>query len=77
MLTVHLFARVFVLVGDAPCHDFHHRRPASRRWTDYIHARQKDADNGCPTYPLGYIETWGLFEAIDENLASLSTAARI
>ena len=41
------------------------------------HARQKDADNGCPTYPLGYIETWGLFEAIDENLASLSTATRI
>jgi fatty acid desaturase len=77
MLTVHLFARVFVLVGDAPCHDFHHRRPASRRWTDYIHARQKDADSGCPTYPLGYIETWGLFKAIDENLASLSTAARI
>ena len=77
MLTVHLFARVFVLVGDAPCHDFHHRRPASRRWTDYIHARQNDADSGCPTYPLGYIETWGLFEAIDENLASLSTAARI
>jgi fatty acid desaturase len=77
MLTVHLFARVFVLVGDAPCHDFHHRRPASRRWTDYIHARQKDADSGCPTYPLGYIETWGLFEAIDENLASLSTASRI
>jgi fatty acid desaturase len=77
MLTIHLLSRVFVLVGDAPCHDFHHRRPASRRWTDYIHARQKDADSGCPTYPLGYIETWGLFEAIDENLASLSTAARI
>lgn len=77
MLTVHLFSRVFVLVGDAPCHDFHHRRPASRRWTDYIHARQKDADTGCQSFPLGYIETWGLIEAIDENLASLSTAGKI
>jgi hypothetical protein len=77
MLTVHLFSRVFVLVGDAPCHDFHHRRPASRKWTDYIHARQKDVDGGCPNFPLGYIETWGLFEAIDENLASLSTASKI
>jgi fatty acid desaturase len=77
MLTIHLLSRVFVLVGDAPCHDFHHRRPASRRWTDYIHARQKDADSGCPTYPLGYIETWGLLEAIDENLDSLSMATRI
>jgi fatty acid desaturase len=77
MLTIHLLSRIFVLVGDAPCHDFHHRRPASRRWTDYIHARQNDADSGCPTYPLGYIETWGLLEAIDESLDSLSTATRI
>ncbi|MEK0081882.1 fatty acid desaturase [Benzoatithermus flavus] len=72
MLTVQLFVRVFVLVGDAPCHDFHHRRPATKAWTDYIHARQRDVDAGCPGYPLNYGETWGLFRAIDENLATLS-----
>jgi fatty acid desaturase len=73
MLTLQLFVRLFVLVGDAPCHDFHHRRPATKRWTNYIHARQADVDAGCPGFPVNYIETWGLFRAIDENLESMST----
>jgi fatty acid desaturase len=72
MLTVHLFVRLFVLVGDAPCHDFHHRRPATRRWTTYIHARQQDSDAGSPGFPTGYFEAWGLMCAVDRNLASLS-----
>ncbi len=72
MLTVQLFVRLFVLVGDAPCHDFHHRRPAAKRWTNYIHARQADVDAGCPGFPVNYIETWGLFRAIDENLEAMS-----
>lgn len=72
MLTVQLFTRVFVLVGDAPCHDFHHRRPQKHLWTNYIHARQEDLDAGCPGFPLNYGESWGLINAIDENLASLS-----
>jgi fatty acid desaturase len=76
MLTVQLLVRVFVLVGDAPCHDFHHRRPATRDWTSYIHARQRDVDAGCPGYPLNYGESWGLFRAIDENLATLARTPR-
>jgi fatty acid desaturase len=72
LLTVHLFARIFVLVGDAPCHDFHHRKPATRRWTDYIHARQEDLDAGSPGFPAGYFEAWGLFQAIDQNLETLA-----
>jgi fatty acid desaturase len=75
MLTVHLFSRVFVLVGDAPCHDFHHRKPATRRWTNYIHARQQDLESGSPGFPTGYFETWGLFRAIDENLGSLAATS--
>lgn len=72
MLTVQLFVRLFVLVGDAPCHDFHHRRPATRRWTSYIHARQQDLDQGSPGFPAGYFENWGLMRAVDRNLATLS-----
>ncbi len=72
MLTVQLFARVFVLVGDAPAHDFHHRRPATKRWPSYIHARQQDEAAGCPGFPVNYQETWGLFRAVDENLASMA-----
>lgn len=72
MLTVQLLVRLFVLVGDAPCHDFHHRRPASRRWTSYIQARQADLEEGEVGARVFYQETWGLFRAVDENLASLS-----
>ena len=75
MLTVHLFVRLFVMVGDAPCHDFHHRKPASKKWTSYIHARQTDLDAGSPGYPAGYFECWGLFAAVDRNLASLAATA--
>ncbi len=75
MLTVQLLVRMFVLVGDAPCHDFHHRRPASKRWPNYIHARQDDADAGCPGFPLNYIESWGLFRAIDENFQAMARLA--
>src|SRR3546814_20241956 len=77
MLTVHLFSRLFVLVGDAPCHDYHHRRPGSRKWPSYIHERQADLLRGCPAYPVTYIETWGLFRAIDENLASLRATKKL
>ena len=72
MLTVQLFVRVFVLVGDAPCHDFHHRRPANKRWTDYTHARQDDVEAGCPGYPVNYVDTWGLFRALDQNFAAMA-----
>ena len=72
MLTVQLFVRLFVLVGDAPCHDFHHRRPASRRWVDYARARQKDRLAGCPGFPVNYCDSWGLFRTIDHNLATLA-----
>jgi hypothetical protein len=74
MLTLHLFERVFVLVGDAPAHDFHHRHPASRKWANYIQAREADRLAGCPNYPVNYGESWGLFRAIDENLALMSLA---
>jgi len=72
MLTLQLLARLVVLVGDAPCHDFHHRRPSSNRWTDYIHARQDDVDAGCPGFPVNYHDQWGLVHAIDDNLATLA-----
>lgn len=69
----HLLARVLVLVGDTPCHDYHHRRPSSREWPNAIFARQADLERGCPGYPQNYGEVWGLFRAIDEGFARLST----
>jgi hypothetical protein len=72
MVSLHLFARLFVLVGDTPCHDYHHRHPSSKEWTSYTHARHHDAKLGCPGYPITYSECWGLFNAIDANLQSIS-----
>ncbi len=72
MLVVQVLVRLVVLVGDAPCHDYHHRKPASRRWTDYIHARHNDAEAGSAVFKADYKETWGLFRAVDATLASLS-----
>lgn len=69
----HLLARLLVLVGDTPCHDYHHRRPSSRDWANAIFARQADLERGCPGYPQNYAEVWGLFRAIDEGFARLST----
>ena len=74
MLTVHLFSRVFVLVGDAPAHDYHHRRPGSREWANHIQARSRDRALGSPGFPANYIGSLGLFRAIDENLQSIANA---
>jgi fatty acid desaturase len=74
MLTAHLFARIFVLVGDAPAHDYHHRRPGSRDWPSHIDARARDRALGSPGFPVNYIGNLGLFAAIDANLASIANA---
>ncbi len=75
MLTVQLFVRVFVLVGDAPCHDYHHRHPATRRWTSYIQARQVDVD--APQNVGVYSDSWGLFRTVDAMLESLARTPRV
>ena len=74
LLTEHLVTRLFVLVGDAPCHDYHHRRPSAHDWPSYIHARQHDVERGCPGYPEPYAECWGMTSAIDQTLQSLADA---
>ncbi|MGB3518545.1 MAG: hypothetical protein WBA43_18960, partial [Elainellaceae cyanobacterium] len=71
-LTYHLPARALVLPGDAPCHDYHHRHPASQNWPNAIFARQQDLDAGCPGWPEPYLESWGLRAAMDAVLESLS-----
>lgn len=69
----HLPSRMLVLVGDAPCHDYHHRRPKSKDWSNYIFARQAEVLNPAPDWPA-YTEVWGVAAAIDATFASLSTA---
>ncbi|MBL1210480.1 fatty acid desaturase [Geminocystis sp. GBBB08] len=77
LMFYHLFCRIFILVGDTPCHDWHHRHPASPDWVNYIFARQQDLENGCPGWQENYTEIWGFYQAIDFNLESLSRLPKI
>lgn len=73
MLFYHLPARLFVLVGDLPNHDFHHRYPATPNWMVAAYARQLDIDGADPNAPP-YSEVWGLFQAIDVMFGGMSRA---
>lgn len=73
MLFLHFPSRYLVLTGDTVVHDFHHRRPMSRDWANYIFARDDDARAGHHGWPE-YRHVWGLVPAIDTVFASLSAA---
>ncbi len=73
MACVHFPARYLVLTGDTVCHDFHHRYPSTRNWSDYIFARQRDLEDGHPGWPA-YDQVWGLVPAINKVFDSLSAA---
>ena len=72
MLVVHLPARLFVLVGDLPQHDYHHRHARDNDWCHAAYGRQRDLEAGCPGWPEPYTACWGLREAIAANFALFS-----
>lgn len=74
MALYHFPARVLVVVGDLPNHDFHHRFPATSKWMYAAYARQQDIDKGHEGSP-SYIEIWGLGQAMDQMFQALSKAA--
>ncbi len=67
-LCYHLPARLLVVVGDLPNHDYHHRYPSTPDWTTAAYARQRDIDQG-PEGPA-YREVWGMGAAIDNLFRS-------
>jgi fatty acid desaturase len=73
MVFVHLPLRIFVIVGDLPQHDWHHRHPKHKNWMNAAYARQADLDAGCPGWPELYAEVWGLGTAIDGVFSLLSS----
>lgn len=73
MLFVHAPARYLVLTGDTVVHDYHHRHPSSRKWADYLFARQRDIKSGHPGWP-GYHQVWGLVPAMNHVFTSLQQA---
>lgn len=73
LFLVHLPARMLVLVGDAPCHDYHHRFPNSPRWTQYLFARAEDSADPQRKWP-DYTEVWGVTAAVDATFESMAKA---
>ncbi|MGH8474771.1 MAG: hypothetical protein ACRER2_03220 [Methylococcales bacterium] len=63
LVTYHLPCRLAILVGDGPSHDFHHRYPRHRDWSNYIYLRERDSKTRYPDRP-DYAEVWGLHNAI-------------
>lgn len=74
MLAFHLFVRVFVMVGDTPCHDFHHRRPRSKDWPNYITARERDRIDGSKPFPTNYADNWGYINSVTTNFRNFQRA---
>lgn len=72
LLGYHLPARIAIICGELPEHDFHHRHPNSKDWPNGIYARQRDVEAGCPNWPEEYTEVWGLFEAVECVFEGLS-----
>lgn len=67
-LCYHLPARLLVVVGDLPNHDYHHRYPSTPEWATAAYARQRDIDKGPDGPP--YREVWGMGAAIDNLFRS-------
>ncbi|UYM15490.1 fatty acid desaturase [Endozoicomonas euniceicola] len=60
----HLPVRLFILVGDLPQHDYHHRKPLCFNWTNARYNREAattQLEDGEPEY----IDIWGLHNAIE------------
>jgi fatty acid desaturase len=74
MTFYHLPARLLVVVGDLPNHDYHHRYPATPDWMIAAYVRQQDIDRGCQDGPP-YTEVWGMVGAIDRMFQALSEAS--
>ncbi len=67
----HLPIRLFILVGDLPQHDYHHRHPLSFDWINARYNREiaaKNLENNEPNY----IDIWGIHNAIDHVFTVVS-----
>jgi hypothetical protein len=66
----HIIARVAVVNGDLPCHDWHHTSPREQKnWPNSTYARQRQVEAG-----VDYIDLWGLPAAIDHVFQELARA---
>lgn len=68
MIFIHLPARLAVVPGDLPSHDWHHFHPNTRNWANAAYARRDDLLSKSPKAPL-YTELWGVLPSINATFA--------
>jgi hypothetical protein len=71
LMLIHIPTRVFVLVGDCPHHDYHHRHP-NGNWANATVARQQNIDAGCPGWNEPYREVVGFWASVELAFQSIS-----
>jgi hypothetical protein len=72
MLTVHLFARLYVVPGDLPQHDLHHRSGVGIDWANSAYVRQSVVENLRPDEEP-FMEVWGYAAALRLVLSNFSS----
>ncbi|TMP26700.1 hypothetical protein CWB99_17720 [Pseudoalteromonas rubra] len=70
-LFYHLPVRLFILVGDLPQHDYHHRKPLCFDWVNARYNREKALYNLAEGEPE-YIDIWGIHNAIEHVFGVVS-----
>jgi len=71
-LFFHLPCRMLFVQGSLVCHDWHHRYGSVRQWYDYARLREQHAQKLAAEERYDYIDVWGLHNALDYVLSSLS-----
>lgn len=76
-LFVHLPCRMLFVQGSLVCHDWHHRYGSVRQWYDYARLREIHASKLSAEQRYDYIDIWGVHNALDYVLSSLSNGAEV
>lgn len=76
-LFVHLPCRMLFVQGSLVCHDWHHRYGSVRQWYDYARLREMHAQKLSAEERYDYIDIWGVHNALDYVLSSLSKEAEV
>lgn len=76
-LFVHLPCRMLFVQGSLVCHDWHHRYGSVRQWYDYARLREVHAQKLAAEERYDYIDIWGVHNALDYVLSTLSTAPEV
>lgn len=71
-LLVHLPCRMLFVQGSLVCHDWHHRYGSVRQWFDYARLREIHAQKLAAEDRYDYIDIWGVHNALDYVLSTLS-----